>query len=1192
MNETRAHALVDERSRVKNGSPRGYLHAGRPGCQVRIRWWNLLNRSVSRGGLLAALFVLPASIALAQFSDYTESPWQGGVLNFFGSRLITSPGTMDNFAGLVYNTSTMPADTGPLYAWDLAPGVTWSGNYYDGVGVLLNASSGTNIIDNNFSGTMQGFVSGSGEAFAFGINASGNVMTIHNAGLIDGEVLNNDGTAVGVYASGIITLTNDAGGTVSATAPYYAAGIYTVGGAQYIVNNGTITATATGGTQGDSANQAYAADIDMFSYDPSDTSPMYIVNNGSITVSCTGGATNIAHCGAIWDDQNDVTWVNNGTMTATMTGSSGDASRIYFGANNANVTFINTGTIFNGGGPGGQGMWMENDGTTGNMYFYNSGTIASGAPFAASIASYPDGPAPYGTAYATNTGTIMGGWLGFGWCGDLNFYDSGDIYTALAWLGGTATVGTNVYYGNVNVYITGLPTIQPTLSAGSGSNTLVFNLTGTLQQVNGNAASGTNLSAFKLVPSGSMVVSGKTYRWANFTNVSGAFTASVVQSAGPAGLTATETSSSQANLTWSAVTNAAGFNVKRSTMSGGPYTTIARVVAATNYVDNTAYASVRYYYVVSAMVSGLESSNSPQASVNLPLGNPWESQDVGAVGVAGSAAYGNGVFTVTGSGGDIWNSADAFRFVYVTNSGDFTMVARVVFVQGVNSWSKAGIMIRDSLEPGAANALIAVTPGNGVTFQYRASDGGDCNNNTLSGSPPYWVKLVRTGNTFTGYCSREGSNWTQQGTANIIMGSAVYAGLALTSHDSSSLCTAMFDNLIAPGWSSPMPPQPPRNLAAVLRSSNQVSLAWNSVTNAGGYNVKRSTTNDGPYSVIASEVTGTNFQDNNLAGGTRYGYVVSAVNTNGESLNSAQAVAITPSQTYGALIHRFSFSQTNGTTVADSIGGPVWSGTLPNGGNFGNGQLTFSSASQQYLNLPGGIITNCAATTIDMWIPSISGATGSPPYVYLIAFGNTDSGGNGCDYLFFNPNIARAVISGVDPGYGGEQGGDMSPLGDASNLHLTCVFNCPAGNIRIYTNGVLAATFTGITDSLTAVGSEFAYVGRSLYAHDSYLDWSLQELRIYNTALLASQIAASQALGPGQLLNPNNPVMTAALVRTNLTLSWPLANAGFTLQSCTNLILGHWLNVPAPAPQIINGQWVVSLPPPGGGGSIFYRATK
>ena len=76
------------------------------------------------------------------------------------------------------------------------------------------------------------------------------------------------------------------------------------------------------------------------------------------------------------------------------------------------------------------------------------------------------------------------------------------------------------------------------------------------------------------------------------------------------------------------------------------------------------------------------------------------------------------MFTVTGSGADIWGTADAFRFVYVPVTGNCTIIARVVSVQNIDAWSKAGVMIRESLNANAANAFIAVTPGNGVTWQY------------------------------------------------------------------------------------------------------------------------------------------------------------------------------------------------------------------------------------------------------------------------------------------------------------------------------------------------------------------------------------------------------------------------------------------------------------------------------------------
>ena len=285
------------------------------------------------------------------------------------------------------------------------------------------------------------------------------------------------------------------------------------------------------------------------------------------------------------------------------------------------------------------------------------------------------------------------------------------------------------------------------------------------------------------------------------------------------------------------------------------------------------------------------------------------------------------------------------------------------------------------------------------------------------------------------------------------------------------------------------------------------------------------------------------------------------------------------------LVHRYSFSETNGSaTAADSIGGPAWNGTLPNGGTFANGQLSFSSASQQYLNLPGGILSNYPATTIEMWISSISGSTTSPPFVYLFAFGDTDGSGDGYDYIFFNPNLARATISAVDPGYDGEQGGNLaSSLGLATNLHLTCVFDCPAGVISVYTNGVLASTFTGITDALTAVGNEFAYMGRSLYTADAYLTWTIDELRIYNGALSAADVAATDALGPNQLLAPNQPHIGLSASAGALTLSWPVASAGYTVWMTTNLASGGW--VPANVtPQILGSQWQVTLPltPPAG----------
>jgi glucuronoarabinoxylan endo-1,4-beta-xylanase len=83
-------------------------------------------------------------------------------------------------------------------------------------------------------------------------------------------------------------------------------------------------------------------------------------------------------------------------------------------------------------------------------------------------------------------------------------------------------------------------------------------------------------------------------------------------------------------------------------------------------------------------------------------------------------------------------------------------------------------------------------------------------------------------------------------------------------------------------------PNAPEGLNVTLQSNGRPSLTWNAVTNAASYNVKRSLTNGGPYTIIASGVTATNFPDTDYSPQTTYYYVVSAVNGGGESPDSLQ----------------------------------------------------------------------------------------------------------------------------------------------------------------------------------------------------------------------------------------------------------------------------------------------------------------
>ena len=177
----------------------------------------------------------------------------------------------------------------------------------------------------------------------------------------------------------------------------------------------------------------------------------------------------------------------------------------------------------------------------------------------------------------------------------------------------------------------------------------------------------------------------------------------------------------------------------------------------------------------------------------------WTNQDVGPGGTGTGSSYSGGTYTVSGTGCCMTGTADSFQFAYQPMSGDGTILARVASTTNFTGTAQAGVMIRETLDPGSTDAFIGlIAGGNGYVFQARTTSLGV--NNTLAyGLPigvPYWVKLVRSGNNFTAYLSADGSTWAQQGAAQAIpMAGTVYVGLAVTSQSNSVTTTATFDNL-------------------------------------------------------------------------------------------------------------------------------------------------------------------------------------------------------------------------------------------------------------------------------------------------------------------------------------------------------------------------------------------------------------
>jgi len=192
-----------------------------------------------------------------------------------------------------------------------------------------------------------------------------------------------------------------------------------------------------------------------------------------------------------------------------------------------------------------------------------------------------------------------------------------------------------------------------------------------------------------------------------------------------------------------------------------------------------------------------------------------------------------GTFTMTGSGADIWNQSDEFYYAYKTLAGSGSIVARVGSMTDTNASAKAALMIRETLAPDSKYSLVALTPGNGVIAEYRAETGG---NSEQTGSEtgivaPYWVKLERdmAGN-LTASSSANGSTWQMLGQPiPFQMGSNAYVGLAVTAHNPTAICEAIFSNVTIAGNAGPLWANQDIGIA-----SNAAEPLYVAVSNAAG----------------------------------------------------------------------------------------------------------------------------------------------------------------------------------------------------------------------------------------------------------------------------------------------------------------------------------------------------------------------
>jgi RHS repeat-associated protein len=495
--------------------------------------------------------------------------------------------------------------------------------------------------------------------------------------------------------------------------------------------------------------------------------------------------------------------------------------------------------------------------------------------------------------------------------------------------------------------------------------------------------------------------------------------------------------------------------------------------------------------LVSVAPSMNDSNSVTYVVTSQPVPAPWLDQDIGEVGLAGSATYASGTFTVNAAGnnGIDDGTSDQMHFVYQSFSGDGTLVARVVTLTG-NSSPQAGIVVRETLDVNSASAFAGpqgITTSSVVYFNDRPSTGANPTSQNISGGTsltlPYWVKLVRSGNTFSGYQSPDGMTWTQIGTnQTVTMVPNVYVGLAVSSHNSANLATAAFDNV-----------------TATFSASTSAPLVTAVTPNAGGVGV-------------SVTISGVNF-------GATQG--TSTVNFNGISAlvtdwRNSEIVAVVPTAaTTGALtvvvnsvVSNSDITYTVINPVINTLSppeGPLGGSITLNGSGFGASQ----SGNTVQFNGATASISSWSNTSISATVPS--NATTGPVTVTV--------GGVISDGVTFTVTGTLAVTGaspGVGPvgtsvtitgtGFGTTQNGGsasfngtVGSIGSWSATQIVAVV--PSGT----TTGSVSVTVAGVT----AFGPQFE-INSTIQLTDS-----LGNQSSYTSEIVGGKWYVSQAQGSG-----------------------------------------------------------------------------
>ncbi len=257
--------------------------------------------------------------------------------------------------------------------------------------------------------------------------------------------------------------------------------------------------------------------------------------------------------------------------------------------------------------------------------------------------------------------------------------------------------------------------------------------------------------------------------------------------------------------------DASSYELMRSSSPDGPFQVIAPSLRASEYLDQSLKSGELYYYKATASNEVGRSARSATIAACAGLPGAWGSSDIGATTAPGFVEYNGDAFSMEGEGDQVGGRADTFHYLYASMKGDGVITARVRRPMS-SQWATPGVMMRENLRPDSQHVSVLLHPHWNGGLVSRMKQGGE----TITGklepigeqyvikknrlSAPYWIRLERVGNTFSGSMSPDGIRWQGLGSVTVRMEQAIYLGLPACSQLRGVTTTLTYDRVSTSDW--------------------------------------------------------------------------------------------------------------------------------------------------------------------------------------------------------------------------------------------------------------------------------------------------------------------------------------------------------------------------------------------------------